>query len=113
MLVDERHHYFGRRSSSAWAKYADALRRISLARFSSRNNLGEIKSLGIRDVVLSKAPGLAIKEMIKRTWLYQKLRHFRAGIEGVISFLKRSFGWDRCAWRSYRLARSSDRAPTV
>src|SRR5690606_37627922 len=35
VLVDEPHHHFGRRSSFAWAKYADALRRISLARFSS------------------------------------------------------------------------------
>lgn len=69
--------------------------------FSARANIGEIKSLGIRDVVFSKAPGIAIKERIKRTWLYQRLRHFRAGIEGIISFLKRSFGWDRCAWRSY------------
>jgi IS5 family transposase len=69
--------------------------------FTSRNNLDEIKALGIRDVVFSKSPGIAIKEMIKRTWLYQRLRHFRAGIEGIISFLKRSFGWDRCAWRSY------------
>jgi IS5 family transposase len=69
--------------------------------FSSRENLGEIKLLGIRDVAFSKAPGLAIKEMVKRTWLYQRLRHFRAGIEGIISFLKRCFGWDRCAWRSY------------
>jgi IS5 family transposase len=69
--------------------------------FSSRDNLDEIKALGVRDVVFSKAPGIAIKEMIKRTWLYQRLRHFRAGIEGIISFLKRSFGWDRCAWRSY------------
>jgi len=69
--------------------------------FSSRDNLDEIKDLGIRDVVFSKAPGIAIKEMIKRTWLYQRLRHFRAGIEGIISFLKRTFGWDRCAWRSY------------
>ena len=69
--------------------------------FSSRENLGAIKSLGIRDVVFSKAPGIAVKDMIKRTWLYQRLRHFRAGIEGIISFLKRSFGWDRCAWRSY------------
>jgi transposase, IS5 family len=69
--------------------------------FSSRDNLGEIKALGIRDVAFSKAPGLAIKEMVKRTWLYQRLRHFRAGIEGTISFLKRCFGWDRCAWRSY------------
>lgn len=69
--------------------------------FSARANIGEIKSLGIRDVVFSKAPGIAVNEMIKRTWLYQRLRHFRAGIEGIISFLKRSFGWDRCAWRSY------------
>jgi TIR domain len=36
VLVDEVDHHLGRRSSSAWAKYADALRRISLARFSSR-----------------------------------------------------------------------------
>ena len=28
MSVDERHHHLARRSSSAWAKYADALRRI-------------------------------------------------------------------------------------
>lgn len=69
--------------------------------FCSRDNLEAIKSLGIRDVAFSKAPGLTIKEMVKRTWLYQRLRHFRAGVEGIISFLKRSFGWDRCAWRSY------------
>ncbi|MBK7536590.1 MAG: ISNCY family transposase [Myxococcales bacterium] len=74
--------------------------------FSSRNNLDEIKALGIRDVVFSKSPGIAIKEMIKRTWLYQRLRHFRAGIEGIISFLKRSFGWDRCTWRSYESFRA-------
>src|SRR5262245_50262609 len=36
MLVDEGDHYFGRRSSSAWAKKAAALRRISLARFNSK-----------------------------------------------------------------------------
>ena len=35
MIVDERDHHFARRSSSAWAKYADAFRRISFARFSS------------------------------------------------------------------------------
>jgi IS5 family transposase len=69
--------------------------------FSSRDNLTEIKALGIRDVAFSKAPGLAVKEMVKRTWLYQRLRHFRAGIEGTISFLKRCFGWDRCTWHSY------------
>jgi IS5 family transposase len=74
--------------------------------FSSRDNLGELKSLGIRDVAFSKAPGLSVKEMVKRTWLYQSLRNFRAGIEGTISFLKRCFGWDRCAWRSYESFRA-------
>ena len=34
--VHEQHIHLGRRSSSAWAKNADALRRISFARFSSR-----------------------------------------------------------------------------
>lgn len=62
--------------------------------FSSRTNLDEIKALGIRDVAFSKASGLAIKEMVKRTWLYQRLRNFRTGIEGIISFVKRCFGWD-------------------
>ena len=74
--------------------------------FSSRENLGEIKALGIRDVAFSKAPGLKVKEMVKRTWLYQRLRDFRAGIEGTISFLKRCFGWDRCTWRSYESFRA-------
>src|SRR5690606_1450176 len=36
VFVDERRHSLNRRSSSAWAKYADALRRISLAWRSSR-----------------------------------------------------------------------------
>jgi hypothetical protein len=36
MCVDERHHHFPRRSSSAREKYADALRRISFERLSSR-----------------------------------------------------------------------------
>ena len=35
LRIDERHHHFGRRASSAWAKKADALRKISFARFSS------------------------------------------------------------------------------
>ena len=36
MRVNERHHHVPRRSSSAWAKYADALRKISLVRRNSR-----------------------------------------------------------------------------
>ena len=40
--------------------------------------------------------------MVKSNWLYRKLRNFRAGIEGVISFLKRGFGLGRCLWRGFQ-----------
>src|SRR5690349_9206392 len=69
--------------------------------FSTRENLVALKAMGVVDVAFSKAPGLTIAQMVKRSWLYRRLRHFRNGIEGIISFLKRSFGWDRCAWRSF------------
>jgi hypothetical protein len=36
MIVDERDHHFARRSSSAWAKYAEAFFRISFARRSAK-----------------------------------------------------------------------------
>src|SRR6185436_6105183 len=52
MLVDEGDHHFGRRSSSACAKNADAFRRISLARFNSTfsrwRRLSSSRSLVVR-----------------------------------------------------------------
>ena len=44
--------------------------------------------------------GLEIGDMTRSAWVYKQLRDFRAGIEGVISRLKRVFGLDRCTWRS-------------
>ena len=52
MVVDERDHHFARRSSSAWAKYADAFRRISLARFSSTILALELLQLAARSSVV-------------------------------------------------------------
>jgi transposase, IS5 family len=68
--------------------------------FASKMNLSEIKALGVQDVAFSKGRGLAIGDMVKSTWVYRRLRDFRAGIEGNISFLKRVFGLDRCSWKS-------------
>jgi IS5 family transposase len=67
--------------------------------FASKDNLREAKELGVKDVCFSKKRGLKVPDMVKSTWVYRKLRDFRAGIEGVISFLKRAFGLDRCTWR--------------
>lgn len=67
--------------------------------FASKDNLAAGKALGIRDVAFSKKRGLAISDMTRSAWVYRCLRHFRAGIEGLISFLKRAFGMDRCTWK--------------
>jgi len=69
--------------------------------FASKDNLAAIKELGVSDVAFAKKRGLAIGEMAKSTWVYKKLRDFRAGIEGMISFLKRCFAMDRCTWRGF------------
>jgi len=69
--------------------------------FASKKNLLGIKELGVKDVAFAKKRGLIVSEMTKSTWVYKKLRDFRAGIEGMISFLKRSFGLNRCTWKGY------------
>jgi IS5 family transposase len=69
--------------------------------FASRRNLGEIKALGVQDVAFSKRLGLKITDMVKSSWVYRRLRDFRSGLEGVISFLKRAFGVARCTWRGF------------
>lgn len=68
--------------------------------FSSKSNLEQIKQLGVEDVVFAKGPGLKVSDMAKSSWVFYKLRRFRAGIEGIISFLKRGFGLRRCEWKS-------------
>ena len=69
--------------------------------FASKMNLSDIKAAGVEDVAFSKGRGLEIGDMVKSTWVYKRLRDFRAGIEGNISFLKRIFGLDRCTWKSW------------
>jgi len=67
--------------------------------FASKDNLRQAKDMGVGDVVFAKKCGLDVLDMARSTWVYQRLRNFRAGIEGIISFLKRIFGLTRCTWR--------------
>jgi transposase, IS5 family len=67
--------------------------------FASKQNLQQGKELGIMDLAFSKKRGLEVEEMTSSAQVYRRLRDFRAGIEGLISFLKRSFGLGRCTWR--------------
>ncbi len=67
--------------------------------FASRSNLESVKATGVEDVAFAKGRGLQVAEMVRNSWVYRRLRNFRAGIEGGISFLKRVFGLDRRTWR--------------
>ena len=74
--------------------------------FASKANLAELKSMGVKDVMFSKRRGMEIGDMAKSTWVYKRLRDFRAGIEGMISFLKRCFGLRRCNWKGFESFRA-------
>lgn len=69
--------------------------------FATRNNLTKLKEAGVEDVMFHKRCGMEIEEMATSKRVYKKLQAFRAGIEGNISFLKRTFGLARCTWRSW------------
>lgn len=67
--------------------------------FASRENLADLKAAGVADVCFAKKRGLAVGDMTRSQWVYDKLRRFRAGIEAGISLLKRVFGLARCVWK--------------
>jgi transposase, IS5 family len=69
--------------------------------FAAKTNLAQIKALGVTDVAFHKRRGLDVEDMTSSARVFKKLRAFRAGIEGTISFLKRVFGLERCTWRSF------------
>ena len=69
--------------------------------FASRSNVKDIKTKGVKDVSFSKKCGLKVLEMVRSSWVYKRLRNFRAGIEGGISYLKRCFGLSRCTWKGF------------
>ncbi|MEE9598556.1 MAG: ISNCY family transposase [Acidiferrobacterales bacterium] len=67
--------------------------------YASAANLADAKSLGVSHVAFHKPVGLTVEAMTGDRWLYNKLRRFRAGIEAMISYLKRCFGLSRCNWK--------------
>lgn len=56
--------------------------------FASKENVIAAKKRGVKDVCFSKRCGLRVEELTKSSWVFEKLRKLRAGIEGKISVLK-------------------------
>jgi len=69
--------------------------------FASKKNLADAKELKIKDVAFAKRRSLEVLDMVKSSWVYKRLKNFRAGIEANISTLKRAFGLDRCTWKGW------------
>jgi IS5 family transposase len=69
--------------------------------FASKSNLSQLKAMGVQEVAFSKRCGLPLEAMVTTSWVYKRLRNFRAGIEGYISYFKRCFGLTRCLWRGF------------
>jgi len=67
--------------------------------FASRQNLATLKERGVKEVMFSKLCGLEMSDLTSSLSVYRALRHFRAGVEASISFLKRVVGLERCTWR--------------
>ena len=81
-------------------RFGAAPRQVSMdGGFASRDNLDALKARGVTDVCFAKKRGLAVRDMTRSQWVYDKLRRFRAGIEAGISLLKRVFGLARCVWK--------------
>ncbi len=74
--------------------------------FASSQNLDDIKELKVKDVCFSKKRGMKTEDMYRSEWVYRRLWRFRAGVESIISWLKRCFGLTRCMWRSHESFRS-------
>jgi transposase, IS5 family len=69
--------------------------------FASKENVKDAKSVGVKDVCFPKKCNMKINEMVKSSWVYEKLLNWRAGIEAVISFLKRCFGMRVANWKGF------------
>jgi hypothetical protein len=59
-----------------------------------------ICGIGVADVAFHKKAGIAVADMVKSSWVYRRLRNFRAGIEAGFSCLKRAYDAARCTWRA-------------
>lgn len=67
--------------------------------FASRQNLKDLKEMGVEKVGFSKGRGMSAEELCGDKRQHRKLRRYRAGVEGLISWLKRTVQLGRVRWK--------------
>lgn len=74
---------------------------VSDGGYASVANVKIGRTLGIKQVVFHKRVGISLLDMSVKKKTFQRLRNFRAGIEGNISELKRTFGTSKATWKGH------------
>ncbi|MFT5505584.1 MAG: IS5 family transposase [Gammaproteobacteria bacterium] len=69
--------------------------------YARQANVTKGRGKGIKPVVFNKRVGLTNQAMGVKQKTFDRLRHFRAGIEGNISELKRAFGVSKASWKGH------------
>lgn len=72
------------------------------AGFTSTANIESAGKLGVTAASFAKKGSIDVLAGVCSPKQHKKLQRFRAGVEGIISFAKRCFGFSRCLWRGYR-----------
>jgi IS5 family transposase len=67
--------------------------------YASRKNVAEGRDIGVKRVVFYKPVGVSLQEMGAKQKTFDKLRNFRAGVEGNISESKRALGAGKAKWK--------------
>ena len=69
--------------------------------YASQANVTAGRAMGLKHVVFYKPVGVSLTAMGVKSKTFNALRHFRAGIEGNISELKRAFGATKAKWKGH------------
>lgn len=69
--------------------------------YASGANIAAGRAMGLKHVVFHKPVGVSLTAMGVKSKTFNALRHFRAGIEGNISELKRAFGATKAKWKGH------------
>ncbi|MEQ8802568.1 MAG: ISNCY family transposase [Haliea sp.] len=69
--------------------------------YASQVNVAAGRAMGLKHVVFHKPVGVSLTAMGVKSKTFNALRHFRAGIEGNISELKRAFGATKAKWKGH------------
>lgn len=69
--------------------------------YASQANVVAGRAMGVKQVVFHKRVGLSLTAMGVKSKTFNALRHFRAGVEGNISELKRAFGASKAMWKGH------------